>query len=109
MKLNKIRLLPIAVALLFFSVTALASEDFDGWMSDNQDGTYNVRIENDNGDIYTGTAQKQPDGTYTLNVEDRDGDVYTGTATKTDYGDFTFNLQDETYGGYASGSADMSK
>lgn len=107
MKLNKIKLLFLTAILLFAFNGLVFADDLDGWMTNNNDGTYAVKIENDNGDTYTGTAVPNPDGTYSLNVEDRDGDVYTGTATKNPLGDFVLDLNDETYGGYATGSADV--
>jgi hypothetical protein len=77
-------------------------------MADNgdEDGTYTVALENNDGHEYIGEAEERDDGTFKVTVQDDKGVTFTGTATDSGDNEYRLNLRNVVSGETATGTAE---
>lgn len=94
----------IALAMLCFFST-IHAYTLNGLMIDNNDGTYEVILNHENGTTYTGMARLQGDGTLSVDVaiENRGSEQYLGVATLNQDGTYALKLRNNLTGYQADG------
>jgi len=97
----------IMLLLMFLYPFQAFSYALNGIMVNNNDGTYEVTLENSQEEVYRGLAILQGDGTLTVSVLAEDGETYIGTATVDSQGVYHLNLRNNASGKLADGILEL--